>query len=119
MQTASDSARTAARSYARIVAGADGEATDGDEVSLRAIPDTRVESNVPRRWLIADCAAAFARIERATKICRRYRDCADGAQIRHDLELVAHLLERGARRRGHRLLDDDDVGRGLLVNSRF
>src|SRR5208282_4092890 len=119
MQTASDSARIAARSYAIGVAGADGWANAGEESSVRAIPDTRVESNVPGRWLIADGAAALARIGRAMEIARLDRDRADGPEIRHDFELVAHLLERATRRRGHRLFDDDDIGLGLLVDSRF
>src|ERR1700691_4508192 len=119
MQTAAPSATIAATSYT-LADECSGEAAKaGEEISWRAVPDTRVESKVPMRALIADGAAALARIGRAAKIGRLNRDRADRAELGHDLELVAHLLERAARRRGHSLFDDHDVGRGLLVNSRL
>src|ERR1700691_6603686 len=117
MQTAAASATIAATSYTLAAECRGGAAKAGEEISLRAVPDTRVESNVPVRSLIADGAAALARICRAAQIRRLDRDRADRAELGHDLELVAHLLERAARRRWHRLFDDHDVGRGLLVNS--
>src|ERR1700722_17040446 len=117
MQTATDSATIAATSYALRVAGADGAAKAGEDISLRAVSDTEVESNVPVLSLIADSASALARIGRAVEIRRSNRDRADGPEIRHDLEFVAHLRERAARRRGHSLFDEDDVRCGLLMNS--
>src|ERR1700720_3525160 len=119
MQTASESATIATTSYAIGVAGADGAAKTGEDISLPAVPDTEVESNAPMLLLIADGASTFARIGRAVEIRRRNCDRADGSEIRHDLELVAHLLERVARRRRHRFFDEDDVRCGLLMNSRF
>src|ERR1700722_11065211 len=119
MQIAVASTTIAATSYALGVAGGDAAARAGEEISLRAVPDTGVESNVPMRSLIADSAAALARIRRAAKIRRLNRDRADRTELRHHLELVAHLRKRVARRRRHRLFDDHDVGRGLLMNSRF
>src|SRR5579862_1131163 len=119
MQTASDSATIAATSYAIGVAGAAAGAKAGEEVSLGAVPDTEVKSNAPMLSLIADGASSLARIGGAVEIRRRNRDRADRPEIRHHLKLVAHLLERAARRRRHRLLDDDDVGCGLLMNSRL
>src|ERR1700678_2452287 len=119
MQTAAPSATIAAMSYTLAAECGGRAAKAGEEISLRAVPDTRVESNVPVRALIADGAAALARIGRAAKIGRLNRDRPDRAELGHDLELVAHLLERAAGRRGHRLFDDHNVGRGLLVNSRL
>src|SRR5258707_87261 len=119
MQTASDSATIAMTSNAINVTGADGEAKLGEEISLRAVPDTKVESNVPMRPLIAERTAALARIRSAAEIRRRNRDRANCTEFGHDLELVAHLLERVARRLRHRLFDDHDVRCGLFMNSRL
>src|ERR1700722_3076958 len=119
MQTAIDSATIAATSYALGVAGADGAASAGEDTSLVAVPGTEVESNAPMLSLIADGASSLARIGSAAEIRRRNRDRADGPEIRHDLELVAHLLERATRRRGHRCFDNHDARRGLLMNSRL
>jgi len=47
MQTVSESATIAATSYAFGLAGTVGATEAGEEISLRAVPDTRVESNVP------------------------------------------------------------------------
>ena len=84
MQTAAESATIAATSYAPGVAAADGAAKLGEEILLRAVPDTKVESNVPMGCLIADGAAALTRIGRAMEICGRYRDRTDRTKLRHD-----------------------------------
>src|ERR1700691_2459214 len=97
MQTAAASATIAATSYTLAAECGGGAARAGEEISLRAVPDTRVESNVPMRSLIADGSAAFARISGAAEIRRRNRDCADRTELGHDLELVTHLLECAAR----------------------